>query len=188
MQLPDGFFIFEQMKTLTKEDLTRIGFVNKTSGFNGKIKCIIDLARPKNLSGKKFLFLIIEGLPVPFAVEEMELNEDELIVKLEDVNSEEQAKKLLRTEVYSEKFTGKKKSEIGSWKDLIGYTATDENYGEIGIISEVLEYPMQMIAKCMVNDKEILFPLNDEIVLEIDGEEKNVFVELPEGLMDIYLK
>ena len=75
-----------------------------------------------------------------------------------------------------------------SWKDLIHYTAFDAEYGEIGIIQEVLEYPMQMLAKCLVNGKEVLFPLNDEMVTDINAEDKIVFVELPEGLLDVYLK
>ena len=176
------------MKILRKEDLTRIGFVNKTSGFNGNLSCIINIARPEKLLKGKFFFLILEGLPVPFAFEKIEMKGEELIVKFVDVDTEEQAKKLLRKEVYAEKFKGKKKNDLISWKDLVDYTAIDNISGEIGIISEVLEYPKQMIAKCLVDGKEILFPLNDEIVVEIDDEEKKVFVELPEGLLDVYLK
>ena len=176
------------MKILRKEDLTQIGFVNKTSGFKGNLSCIINIARPEKLLQCEFFFLILEGLPVPFAAEKIELKGEELIVKFEDVETEEHAKKLLRKEVYVEKFKDKKKKDLISWKDLVDYTAIDNVSGEIGIISEVLEYPKQMIAKCLVDGKEILFPLNDDIVIEIDNEEKKVFVELPEGLLDIYLK
>jgi 16S rRNA processing protein RimM len=46
---------------------------------------------------------------------------------------------------------------------------------------------MQMIAKCIVKGKEVLFPLNEDIVIEINEEEKKVFVELPSGLLDVYM-
>ena len=104
------------------------------------------------------------------------------------MDSEQQAKKLLRKEIFADMLMGKKKKDLKSWKDLVNYTAIDNISGEIGIIKEVYEYPMQMIAKCLVDGKEILFPLNDDIVIEIDEEEKKIFVELPEGLLDVYLK
>ena len=176
------------MKTLRKEDLSRIGFVNKTSGFKGNISCMIDIARPEKLLKNKFFFILLEGLPVPYATEKIEMKGDDLIIKFEDVDTEEQAKKLLRKEIYAEKFKGKKKNDLLSWKDLVDYMAIDTISGEIGLISEVLEYPKQMIAKCLVDGKEILFPLNDDIIVDIDDEKKIVFVELPEGLLDIYLK
>jgi 16S rRNA processing protein RimM len=176
------------MEILGKENLTRLGFVNKTSGFKGALSCTTDVAHPEKLLSKKFLFLILEGLPVPFAIESIDMKGDDIIVKFEDVDSEADAKKLLRKEVYTEKSRGKKKKDIFSWFDLVNFSVVDNVSGEIGIITEVLEYPMQMIAKCIHNEQEILFPLNDDIVLDIDDAEKKIFVELPDGLLDIYLK
>src|SRR4249920_3082627 len=106
------------MKILRKEDLKRIGFVNKTSGFNGNLSCISSIARPEKLLKRKFLFLILEGLPVPFAIETIEVNGEEVLVKFEDVDSELQAKKLLRKEIYAEKMHDKKKIDLLSWPDL----------------------------------------------------------------------
>ena len=176
------------MKILRKEDLTRIGYVNKTSGFKGNLNCFTDVSFPEKLLHKKFFFLILEGLPVPYAIESIEMKGDDLVVKFEDVDSEEQAKKLIRKEIYADKNLKEKKNDLLSWKDLVGYFAIDNYNGDIGIITEVLEYPQQMIAKCMVDGKEILFPLNESIVLEIEDDEKKVYVELPDGLIDLYLK
>ena len=176
------------MKILSKENLTRIGFVNKTTGFKGKLSCVTDIARPEKLLQSKFFFLILEGLPVPFAIEEIEMKGDDIIVKFEDVDSEEQAKKLLRKEIFADKLKGKNKQDLISWKDLIGYAANDASFGKIGIIEDVFEYPMHTIAKTSLNGVEILFPLNDDVILEINDDEKIVFIDLPEGLLDIYLK
>lgn len=172
---------------LKKEDLTRIGFVNKTVGFKGELSCITDISRPEKLLKADFLFLILEGLPVPFAVEEMEIRGNDILVKFEDIDSEISAKKLLRKEIYSQKLKGKASAEVISWKSLVDFTVTDTVHGELGKIFEVMEFPMQYIAKCMYRDKEILFPLNDDIVIEINEDEKRIQVELPDGLLDVYL-
>jgi len=81
-----------------------------------------------------------------------------------------------------------KKNVLMSWKDVQGYTATDESFGEMGIITEVAEYPMQYIGKCIINEKEVLFPLNDDVVTEVDDEAKTINLDLPLGLLDIYLE
>ena len=175
------------MKILRKEDLVKVGFVNKTSGFKGNVSCITEINKPEKLYRSKFLFLILEGLPVPFAVETIEVKGNELIIKFEDVDSEQVAKKLLRKEIYADKFKEGKKIDLISWNGLLDYTVIDTTSGVIGKIEEVLEFPMQIIAKCLVNGKEVLFPLNDEIVIEIDEEEKKVFVDLPDGLLNVYL-
>jgi len=176
------------MKMLRKEELTRIGFVNKSSGFKGNLSCIIEIARPEKILSRKFLFILLEGLPVPFAVEHMEMNGSEFIVKFENVDSELQAKKLTRKEIYADKQPEKKKNDLLNWKDLAGFSVVDENHGDAGRIEEVLEYPMQMIAKCRLNEKEFMFPLNDDIVTDIDEDGKIVYVDLPDGLLDLYME
>jgi 16S rRNA processing protein RimM len=36
--------------------------------------------------------------------------------------------------------------------------------------------------------KEIMFPLNDDLIVEIDEENGTLKVDLPEGLIDLYLE
>jgi 16S rRNA processing protein RimM len=180
-------FLSSTFVYLDKKSLTRIGLVNKTSGFKGALSCIVSVAHPEKLLKQKFLFVLIDGLPVPFLVEEIEINGDEIFVKFEDVDSEQSAKKLLRKELYSEKIKAQKKSDVITWFELKGYKIVDGEHGELGTIDDVVEYPMQMIARCMVQDREVMFPLNDEIVSDIDEKKKIVYVNLPDGLLDMYL-
>jgi 16S rRNA processing protein RimM len=175
------------MKFLEKKNLTSIGRINKVSGFKGEVSCLVTLAHPEKLLKHKFLFVLIEGLPVPFLVQSIEFKGDDLIVKFEDVDNEIQAKKLSQKELFAEKIRATKKNEIITWNDLTGYKVIDENHGELGTIEEVLEYPMQMIARCTFKEQEIMFPLNDDIVIEIDDAKNIVHVDLPEGLLDVYL-
>jgi len=174
------------MKRLRKEDLTRIGIIRKSSGYKGAVICQLDV-ESKKISKKKFFFVLLEGFPVPFEVEEAEFGEYEMKVKFFDLDSEDQARKIVQKEIFAEKFSEKKKNKIESWTDLVNFLAEDETYGELGIITNVVEYPQQMIAHCMVKKKEVLFPLNEEIVVNIDYEKRIVVVDLPEGLLDLYL-
>ena len=176
------------MKTLKKENLFRIGSVQKSSGFKGALIVRLDVVKTSEYKKEKFFFILFEGLPVPFEVEQIEINDDVMLVKLVDVDSEEEARKFSRKDFFTEKIPGKIKRNINGWKDLVDFRVTDIALGELGNILEVLEYPMQMIARCSVNGKEVLFPLNDEIVLEIHDKERKIVVDLPDGLLDVYLK
>ena len=52
---------------------------------------------------------------------------------------------------------------------------------------EVNEYPQQFVATVMYKETEILFPLNEDFIVEFDEDEKTLTLDLPEGLLDIYL-
>jgi len=57
----------------------------------------------------------------------------------------------------------------------------------LGKILEVIEQPHQLLFKLEINSKEALIPMNENTLKKIDHKKKEVIVELPEGLLDIYL-
>ena len=81
----------------------------------------------------------------------------------------------------------KKKKQEFTLMDLKGFMAVDENEGELGIIMDIYEYPKQLIAAVTYKNCEVLFPLNEEIIKGIDVVREIVTVDLPEGLLEIYL-
>jgi len=50
----------------------------------------------------------------------------------------------------------------------------------------VIEQPHQLICRINLNNKEALIPLHEETIKKIDKKKKEVLVELPEGLLDVY--
>jgi 16S rRNA processing protein RimM len=58
----------------------------------------------------------------------------------------------------------------------------------IGKIIEVIEQAHQMLCRIEINNKEVLIPLNEDTLKRIDHKKKEVIVQLPEGLLEIYLQ
>ena len=172
---------------VTKEKLSRAGYISKSHGFKGELQCVLEMARPEQILKEKFLFLIKEGLPVPYFIEAADVHGEQLIVKLEGIDSEETAKKNSKIEIYIERKKIAKKKVPVTWRDLTGYQAIDKQHGDLGPIEEIVEYPMHFVAKCTYKSIEILFPLIEEFVLEVDDEQKTVSLNLPEGLLDVYM-
>ncbi|MFN9710844.1 MAG: 16S rRNA processing protein RimM, partial [Bacteroidota bacterium] len=68
----------------------------------------------------------------------------------------------------------------------IGYTLLDKEK-VLGIIDEVIEQPHQILCRLIINEKEVLIPLNESTIQKINHPKKQVHTDLPEGLLEIYL-
>lgn len=134
-----------------------------------------------------YVFVDQEGRPVPFKVEEQRIHRGDLIVHLEGIDSPESARPLLHASVKTEKKRSRAHAAAPGWEDLTGYEAVDSFFGSLGPILEIQEFPMQFLARCMVNGHEVLLPLNETTVKSIDEETEQVEFHLPAGLLDVYL-
>lgn len=68
--------------------------------------------------------------------------------------------------------------------DVIGCRVVDANFGDLGIIREILEPPVHDIWQVEGPYGEVLIPVTGEFVTSYHLEEKRIEVELPEGLVD----
>jgi 16S rRNA processing protein RimM len=69
-----------------------------------------------------------------------------------------------------------------------GFRVVDESYGDIGVIQTVIEYPAQPLFQIMKGDKEILVPVIDPVIKKVDRENKTIYIDAPNGLIDLYLE
>ena len=174
------------MNTLSKEELIQAGFIVKPYGFNGEVIIGAEISAAEDFPETDFIFLLIDGLPVPFKVEDSYLKNGQLIFKLEDVSSEAEAKRLNGVSLFIASDDYNPDDKDISFEDLKGFKVIDSHTGELGSITGIDEYPMQLIARCLCNGNELLFPLNDSIVNSIDAKKRTVKVTLPDGLIDVY--
>ncbi len=168
--------------------LIEIGFISKPHGFKGELIFAIEKGYPEEYAETDFFWIELEGNPVPFFVDEIRVNGSGMIVKLEDVNTETEARIISGKKISVDQSTTDSVEDEITWDSLIGYTVFDEAHGKLGVLEGIEEYPQQVIARCTVNEKEVLFPLHEDLILEIDDEKKELHIQLPEGLLDLYLK
>ena len=72
--------------------------------------------------------------------------------------------------------------------EIIGFTVVDTEKGELGPVTDVLEYPTQAILQVMKGKKEILIPILDQVIQNVDRDNKILTITAPEGLIDMYLQ
>src|SRR5205823_13735847 len=63
----------------------------------------------------------------------------------------------------------------------------DEKEGALGVVENFYEFPQQDVLAMRYKGQEVLLPVVDELVSHADMEAKQLFVNMPEGLLDIYM-
>ena len=137
----------------------------------------------------KHFFLEINKVLTPFFVERITPNGDKFFVTIQDIKTIETAQSLVGKTVYLPlemlpKLSGKQ----FYFHEIVGFMVVDTEKGELGPVSEVLEYPTQAILQVMKGKKEILIPILDQVRLGVDREHKILTITAPEGLIDMYLQ
>lgn len=173
---------------MKSEEFVEIGYLTKTHGLKGELQIVFSYKEPEKLK-LKAVFLEINGKMIPYFVNNFKLSQQTLGYFLfEDINHIDKAQPLVKKKVFlNKKLMPKKKKEEFSFHDLEGFTAVDENYGDLGEILSVREFPQQFLATVNYQEKEVLFPLSDNFITGIDIDKKILNVDLPEGLLEVYL-
>ncbi len=172
---------------ILKEECIKVGIIGKPHGVKGEVSFLLDDGFYAEDLEFEFLLLDIENGLVPFAAEELRVkSEKTLLVKFEDVNTESEARKYTGCEVYLEEedVAAEAGSSTGA---LIGYAVEDLKQGSIGVLIEVQESENNPLFIIDHDGKEVLIPIHDDFIVDIDDTKKILNVELPEGLVDLYL-
>jgi 16S rRNA processing protein RimM len=174
---------------MDKKDFYFLGKITKTSGYQGNLVFFFDVDDISHYSDLKAVFVEINNDLIPFAIKELQLKSNHsAFVTMEDVTSEDQAKQLVGYDLYLPMsflppLTGKK----FYFHEITGFTVIDEVSGNIGIIVNIIDHSGNALFVIMNNGKEILIPINDEIIKKVDRTKKTIEVKAPEGLIEIYI-
>jgi 16S rRNA processing protein RimM len=174
---------------MQKEDFFLLGKITKFNKKTADVTIITDADSPEAYVNSSVLFLEIDGGLAPFFVKELRMKDSTgLVALLEDYDIPEKAQKLVGCRVYlpSSQLTELEDDKF-YFHDIVGYTVIDKIAGELGAIAQVLEAPEQELLQVFYGQKEILIPLVDEFITRVDKRKKQLFMDLPEGLIDLYL-
>lgn len=172
---------------IRKEDVVEIGRFAKPHGIKGEIALnftsdIFDRVECEYLIGE------IDGILVPFFIEEYRFkNDTTVLVKLEGVDNEAEAKEFAGVPVYFPKalFGDDELNDAASWDYFVGFRVTDARYGELGEVVSVDESTANVLLQVVAADgKEWLVPAAEELFDDIDHENKMLYMNLPHGLVD----
>lgn len=174
---------------MEKKDCYYLGRITRTNGNKGGVSIFLDVDDPQEYTELDAVFVEIKGQLIPYFIEEINLHtsKNTALLYFEDINDVETATTLTNCNLYlplsslpvleGNKFY---------FHEVIDFVLIDESFGEIGKIAQILEYPNQALFQIFYKEKEVLIPINDRFIVSVDREKKEIKMNLPDGLIQVY--
>ena len=172
---------------MQKKDCFLVGTVFKLHGYKGDVNIYNEDDIPFDFSALEFFLIELDNNLIPFFIDRARPTKPNVVlVKFEDVNSEEDARKILKRKVFlpNELIPEKDHNEI-SEKQLIGYSVIDSEMGELGKITFINSQTAQQLIYVSKDGKEFCFPMHEQFVKRIDIKEGIMEVEIPEEFLNL---
>jgi 16S rRNA processing protein RimM len=131
--------------------------------------------------------LELGGSRVPFFMEEATSLQDGLLLFLQGIHSEEEAKQWVGCRVYAplDSLVPMHPFEYHPLL-LIGYQASDASAGLLGPIVSLEDNPAHTLLVISYQGKSILVPFVPAFIAQADHENKTLHLTLPTGLLEVY--
>lgn len=176
------------METIPKNNCVKVGFIHKPHGIHGELVIRFQEEFYETLEGCPTLFLEIDNLLVPYFISEEGLrfkSGESAIVALDWVGSDKKAKEICGLSVFVDQNDVVQLDDEFSPNVLVGYQLYDETLGLIGEINEVHDYAGNLLLSVDYQGKETLVPLNDDLIVRIDEDLREIEMNLPDGLLNL---
>ncbi len=171
---------------IAEKEILQVGRTQKPYGIKGEIILLFHKAEYAELDTAYYL-LKIDGLPVPFFVEEFTFSTSlSARVKFADVEDEKSASRYVNLDVYLPRdlLMSEEKPGEDDWNYFVGYTIVDQHGVTLGTIEEVDKSTQNILFIVRSEANELLIPATEDFIAAIDEENKIIEMYLPEGLTD----
>ena len=173
---------------MRKEDCFYLGRIVRKHSFKGEVVLKLDTDEPELYQEMESVFVNIGNNMIPFFIKDSLLQKgNQLRVNFENIQSEADADALLKSGVYLPlsmlpKLTGKQ----FYFHEIIGFAAEDVAYGAIGTVTGVNDSTAQPLFEIEKEGMQILVPMIDDFIINIDREMEKILLKTPAGLLDMY--
>ena len=174
---------------MRKDDTFFVGTIVSKFSFKGEVLVKTDGDDLSLLENRESVFVELGKDLIPFFIEKCSYHKSNLLrIKFEEVDTERDAEALLRHHLFLPlsllpKLTGNK----FYYHEVIGFEVFDVNYGRVGVITRINDSSSQPIFEIAHEGQQILIPLHDDFLKEVNRKDKKITVQTPDGLIELYI-
>lgn len=163
------------------------GKIVNTHGLRGEVKVVTWTDYPEDFEDIKHVYVKKKTGDEKLTISSIKYQKNNLIIKFAEIKDINEAEKYKNQVLYVEREElGELPEGVYYIADLIGLDVVDENGEKIGVIADVFNTGANDIYDVKREGKKnLLLPVIDEVVKEIDLEKKTVRVEMMEGLDEL---
>ena len=168
---------------IKQEEVYKIGRLGKAHGVKGEVSFQFDDDIFDRVDAD-YLVLDIDGILVPFFMEEYRFRNDTVcLVKFCDIDTQQRAQELTGCNVYFPRALAEEGEDMPSLASLVGFDIVDSSNGKIvGKIAAIDDTTANILFEL---EDGTLIPANDDLVKDIDTEQQQIKMNIPEGLLEI---
>ena len=173
-----------------EQEFYKAGIIARSHGIKGELKAKFEVTDIQKYAKKASVFLAKKGgKPALFNVEAFRITgKDEVLLKLKEVKDRNEADLMRGYEIFFPLSEMPKIAEDDFYyHEIQDFTLIDSKLGLLGKVEEVIEMPAQDLIRTTFEGKEVLIPMVDEFIIKVDKKKKEISLNLPEGLVDVYL-
>ncbi|NPD91084.1 ribosome maturation factor RimM [Xylanibacter muris] len=168
---------------ISEESVYKIGRLGKPHGIKGEISMqfqddVFDRTE------SEYLILKIDGILVPFFMEEYRFRNDEsVLMKFCDIDTQERAAQLTGCEVFFPRHLSDSTEKGMTWAETVGFALKDSTSDKV--IGHIISVDDTTINILLELDNGILVPAAEELITAVDSENREITMTVPEGLADL---
>jgi 16S rRNA processing protein RimM len=176
-------------RLMRKEDCFYLGKIVSKYSFKGELLIKLDTDEPEEYENLESVFISLGNSLVPFFIEQSSLHRSDLLrVRFEEINDEADADRILGSEIYLPlEFLPKLSGNKFYYHEVIGFSLIDSIHGNIGTVTAVNDSASQALFEAEKDGKQLMIPINDDIITKIDRANRKIMVNTPQGLVSLYL-
>lgn len=173
-------------RPIQKPNYTVAGFIKKVHGIQGELIIIFENGMEDAIEEPEFMFIEIEGLPVPFFVDDITWRSDgSANFKLKYVDSKEKAQEYIGCKIAFENINLDLENVVFDPNHLIGFMLVDQQIGALGKIEGINDFGGNIVFSINYKGNEVLIPFDDDLLISFDQENTTIVMNCPDGLLDL---
>ena len=167
---------------IKNEEVYKIGRLGKSHGIKGEISLQFDDDVFDRVDAD-YLVLEIDGILVPFFMEEYRFRSDSLaLVKFCDIDTQERASELTGCDVYFPRDLADE-DDTPTLASLVGFDLIEaSNNKKVGTIASIDDSTANILFEL---EDGRLIPATDDLITDINTKDKTIKMEIPEGLLEL---
>ena len=170
------------------EDAVKIAKIVKIFGLNGELYIRLFDNFPDEIDYQEPLFVRINGLVVPLFLSSFSRRgTDKAVAIFDDIDTQYRAQELIGLDILTFAERDEDDNSELYMEDTAGFAFTDTTSNLRGVIIEYIEHPQNPLFIVECDSDEFYIPAHEDIIKNIDADNRRVDMTLPVGVFEINL-
>ncbi len=164
-----------------------VGKTLRSHSTAGQLRVAVEDRLKGYLKKGRYIFFNHDGSHVPYRITGFE-DDVHTLITLEDVKGKQASDRLAGQQIripldeVQERHLLSPANLTEEWE---GYTIVDNASSRQFILQRTEQFPQQMMAVVLHEDREVLIPLHELLITGIDRQQKIIRMDIPEGLLEL---